>query len=356
MTTVWETRDTTFADFTAQSGRGEWVLDPEHQRDVVHNDTWKSGVINSALKIGDIPQVYFHTVTDEEGLSFYESLDGKQRCSAIVDFLEGRYAFTPETAILEQHEECVGKTFSEFPALARQQLSRTKLSCKIFTRTMTDEEISEFFLIRQVTKVTTAGEKLNAQLKSRIRPQATEMLSRRGVMTALDLVKKAGNRKAHVELLARLMFAHRHPDIADLDPSPKDLTDWWGRADQFHADELNLIEALIQRMVTLVLAVPAGWCWSKHAKTTLLPVYNILQKYCTGENSEAGFETMTARLSTGQENAFVDILVAGDHDVTNRRRVELRNACFPEAMVSPMEAEDHPLSAFVPPGEARQNN
>ena len=346
MTTVWETRDTTFADFAAQTGRGEWVLDPEHQRDVVHNDTWKSGVINSALKIGDIPQVYFHTVTDEEGLSLYESLDGKQRCSAIVDFLEGRYTFTPETAILEQHEECVGKTFREFPALARQQLSRTKLSCKIITRTMTDEEISEFFLVRQVTKVTTAGEKLNAQLKSRIRPQATELLSRTIVTTALNSVKKAGNRKGHVELLARLMFAHRHPDILNLDPSPKDLTNWWGQADPFNAEELNLIEALIKRMVTLVLAVPAGWCWSKHAKTTLLPVYNTLQKYCTGENSEAGFEAMTARLSSGQENAFVDILVAGDHDVTNRRRVELRDACFAFPPIEEEEEEEEEEEDF----------
>jgi len=331
MNYVWTTLHVPLVDFATQNGRGDWVLDPEHQREVVHNDTWKSGIINSALKMGDIPQVYFHTVTDEKGLSVYESLDGKQRCTAIVEFIENKYPFNPDTKVLDTHIECVGKTLDEFPPLVRQQLQRVRLSCKILTRTMTLEEISEFFLIRQVTKVTTAGEKLNAQLNSKVRPQAIELLARTRVAAAFGLIKKIGNRKGYVELIARLMFAHRHPNIDDLDPSPKDLTIWWGRAEPFQEDELELIEGLIQRMVTLILAVPCEWLWQKSAKTTLLPVYNILQKYCTGERWDTGFETMTARLSTGNPNAFKGG-VWGDHDVTNKRRKELLEACFPEEM------------------------
>ena len=328
MNSSWTTIQTTFADFTAQEGRREWRLDPEHQRDVVHDDIWKSGIINSAMKIGDIPQVYFHTQTTADGLIYYESLDGKQRCTAITQFLNDEYRFNPDTIILGQHQECKGKKISEFPPLVRQQLAQTQLSCKIFTRAMTDEEISEFFLVRQVTKVTTLGEKLNAQLTSRLRPQVLELLDRTTVSESLETVMSENNRKKYFELISRLMYVHHNPDIKNIDPPADKLIDWFTTTEQFSDDELNLIDNIVQRTVTLVSAVPLSWNWTPGAKTILLPVYNILRKNCAGDNWDAGFAAMVNRLSEGQ-TPITFKGVDGDHSTTNIRRKILQEACFP---------------------------
>lgn len=328
MNSNWTTIQTTLADFTAQYNRGEWVLDPEHQRDVVHDNTWKSDIINSGVKIGDIPQVYFHTQTDETGLRFYESLDGKQRCTAFTQFLNDEFKFKPDTSILDQHKECKGKKFSEFHPLVRQQLAQTQISCKIFNRAMTDEEISEFFLVRQVTKVTTLGEKLNAQLNSRIRPQVIGLLDRPTVSESLETVNKNGNRKHQMELLVRLMYVHHNPDIKTFDPSAPVLIKWFTSTDPFSADELNLIDNNVQLMVTLVSAVPPSWNWTLGAKTTLLPVYNILRKNCNGENLDTGFAVMVNRLSEGQ-TPIIFKGVDGDHNTAKLRLKILQEACFP---------------------------
>ena len=324
----WTESVITFRDFTTQWTDKEYKLDPEHQRDVVHNEIWQSDIINSALKIGDVPQVYFHPRYDEDGCLTYESLDGKQRCSSICHFLNNKYTFNPSTTIPESYAECKGKKFNEFPQKIRQQLGRTKLSCKHFYRTMTDEEISEFFLTRQVTKVTTQGEKLNAQLMSNIRPQAIDLLARPTITEHFEMIKKSKNRKAYMELIARIMYAHRNSENDDLDPKQDELTNWFAKAPSFSADDLDQIENLIKRTITMVIAVPKSWDWKLSAKTTILPVYNILQRFCTGDDSESRRLVMTNRLKHGEEPIYFGG-VNGDHNATNTRRLKLIEKCFP---------------------------
>lgn len=149
--TNWDIREMACIDFHSQTKRGRWNLNPEHQRDVVHDNIWKSGIINSLLKMNDIPQTYFHTITDKQGLSNFESLDGKQRCNAVIEFLDNNYKFTPNTTLLPRDQCLRGLTYLEFPPLHRQLIENAKLSIKVYPRQMSDEEISEFFLTRQVT-------------------------------------------------------------------------------------------------------------------------------------------------------------------------------------------------------------
>ena len=64
----------------------QYNLNPEHQRHVLHNDLWKSNIIMSLFTFKDTPAVYFHETTDDEYPgNVYESLDDKQRCSAIYE-------------------------------------------------------------------------------------------------------------------------------------------------------------------------------------------------------------------------------------------------------------------------------
>ena len=322
MNNLWNRTDTTFADFYAQYQRGLWVLDPEHQRNVVHNNTWKSGIINSALTFGDIPQVYFHKIDKNRK----ESLDGKQRCSAIVEFQNDEFVFQPDTEVPTEYQNCIGKLFSEFPVQAREDLENTQLSCKVFTRPMTMEEISRFFLDRQVTKVTTVGEKLNAQMHSRIRHQAMNLLQHPVVSASLHQVKTPGCRKAHIELIVRIMYAHRHHDVSDLDPKPNILTNWFANGEPFSDDELTNICSLLQIVINVLQHVPETWGWKISTKSILLPIYNIIQTY---HNDNMNFQTVYNRLTNKDLPPINLDGVNGNHHATINRRDAILQACFP---------------------------
>ena len=137
----WERTTKSFIDLFHGVQRGDYNLDPEHQRDVVHDDTWQSGIINSALGIGDIPQVYFHKVVYEDGSSCMESLDGKQRCSAICRFLNNKYKFKPNAKVWDVNQSIVGKSYQQLTQPEKQRVDRCVIECKVYSETLTPELI-----------------------------------------------------------------------------------------------------------------------------------------------------------------------------------------------------------------------
>ena len=122
----------TFIDLFLSVERNDYELNPEHQRDVVHDDIWQSGIINSALSIGDIPQVYFHTVIKEDGSSIRESLDGKQRCMSIIRFIDNKYKFNPKSIVWDINQNMVGKYYKDLTPVDKQKVDRCKIDCKIY--------------------------------------------------------------------------------------------------------------------------------------------------------------------------------------------------------------------------------
>jgi hypothetical protein len=94
---LWYELDTirkTNGDLALQIKQGLLSLDPDHQRNVTHDNQWKSQILHSQIYERDIPDVYFHPCENEDGSRRYDSLDGKQRCSAIVDYIENKYSYT----------------------------------------------------------------------------------------------------------------------------------------------------------------------------------------------------------------------------------------------------------------------
>ena len=93
---TWNDQTVSFGYFASQVGAGRIDLDPAHQRGVVHDTEWQSLVLHSGIVEGDIPEVYFHERGDTK---IWESLDGKQRSSAVVGYLRD-YPNTPNTCLL----------------------------------------------------------------------------------------------------------------------------------------------------------------------------------------------------------------------------------------------------------------
>jgi hypothetical protein len=160
----WHAEDKTFHDLNNQIKLGRYNLNPEHQRDVVHDDKWKSDVLHSAIYDGDIPDVYFHPRTLENGNAELESLDGKQRCSAIHQYMNDEYKYT-----MNEPSFMKNKKYSDLPKPFQDFVAHDcKIKIRIANRTLTESEIQSFFQKRQNFKKTTGGEHLNSCITSKI--------------------------------------------------------------------------------------------------------------------------------------------------------------------------------------------
>ena len=161
---TWTKETLTFKNFFNSFEDGLYNLNPEHQRDVVHNDEWKSGIIRSSLKFGDIPPVYFHTKTDDTNLNTYDSLDGKQRCSAIIEYMKNEFEYK-----CTYPESFYRKKYDQLSSVDKQKFNNCKIDTKIHNTEMSLEDIQEFFADRQSHKTTTLGEHLNSMVASSLR-------------------------------------------------------------------------------------------------------------------------------------------------------------------------------------------
>jgi len=312
---VWTHETVSFKNFTSDAAPLEegvtatYDLDPEHQRDVVHSNAWQAQVVDTALTFGTIPTVYFHTRLNSDGISIKESLDGKQRCMSVVNFLRGAYSMA-----LPQFGHPKPVKFHQLERRHQQQVEDCKLDIKICTQELTPQEIKKFFNRAQQTKKTTTGEFLNSCTSS-WRKEAYKR-SRDRIAPFLDRIGGDGARHAHLEMFARIWYAfesYGHPEGARaFFTTPKKLQAFWeapapteDSVDAFMAS-LKIIDVIGQ------VGVPGI---SAHA--TYVPIYRYILEYGYSDGQLDNAEvTSLARLVT-QPNVFNH--VNGNHDAAQQR-------------------------------------
>ena len=295
---VWTTVSVTFKDFTAgvrpEEGRpATYDLDPIHQRNVVHTDKWQADIIDSGLRFGMIPTVTFHTRVAADGRNTKESLDGKQRCSAVVRFLSNEFRIR-----LPDHGVTRLTYFKDLPDLLRYRIEDCTLDLKICSTTLTDQEIKDFFNRAQETKKTTPGEFLNSCITS----------YRRRVFYANDDLVSArchllspGTRHDHVAMFGRLWYAFKsflqpalpggsRPFYARDTPT---LQAFWMTEDaEDHDTESAFLESL-----DLLIDISAIGCPRHHgavAQCSYIPLYRFLTEFCFRKDDTEARQTLAA--------------------------------------------------------------
>ena len=92
----YKTTDRNIIDLYADYKEGKIVLDPKYQRDEVWKTEQKNFLIETILTGGEIPIIYtaFSIKTKGKGKKAVmneEIIDGKQRLSTIIAFIENRF-------------------------------------------------------------------------------------------------------------------------------------------------------------------------------------------------------------------------------------------------------------------------
>ena len=127
--------------------KGTLNINPPHQRHVVHDTEWKSDIISSILETGCIPETFWHP---SPGNPYsWDSVDGKQRCSALVEYCSNDYKWNK-------------RYFRDLPSVLQGQILNFQITLNKADRTLTDSQLRDTFVRFQVTKQTRLGEVWNS--------------------------------------------------------------------------------------------------------------------------------------------------------------------------------------------------
>jgi hypothetical protein len=130
-------------------------LRPEYQRRLRWTEDKKSQLIESFIMNVPVPPVFLF----EPSLGEFEVMDGQQRLSAIVDFLQNRF----ELSGLKVWPPLNGRRFADLPATLKRALNRSKVSAITLSAEGVSRDASIDLRTQVFERLNTGGERLNAQ-------------------------------------------------------------------------------------------------------------------------------------------------------------------------------------------------
>ena len=136
------------SEFYENNKAGKYDYTAVYQREKVWSEEKKSFLIDSILKNYPIPPVFFRMKIDQDtGLTLYDVIDGKQRLTTIIDFIEGKITLPDDFG-----DDCVGNselngvTFKELDQHEKYKRQFWKYRIPvIFIDTDSDELIKNVF-------------------------------------------------------------------------------------------------------------------------------------------------------------------------------------------------------------------
>lgn len=143
--------DYNLKDLAEQAEAGELDLQPQYQRRLRWSNDRKSQLIESFLMNVPIPPIFL----SEERNGVYAVIDGKQRITAIKDFISDNLELTG----LQYYSSLNGSTISSLPATERNFLARRIPLRAVIILDQSPEEIR----LETFRRLNTGGVSLNAQ-------------------------------------------------------------------------------------------------------------------------------------------------------------------------------------------------
>lgn len=232
----------------------DYKMDPYYQRNVVWPESKKSKLIESFIINIPIPPIFLF----EYEYGKFEIMDGKQRISTIISFLEDEFHLES----LEFFQEYNGKKYSELPADVKETITRRYISGIILLSESTKDESEKQNMRRLVfERLNTGGLALNKQeVRNALYSERFNKMLKR---LALDEVFKQlwahpkkteyNERLEYSEKVLRF-FAYFSAVRNDITPiSTSRLLDLYMEASkEFTESELDELEEFFKKVVTTV--------------------------------------------------------------------------------------------------------
>lgn len=176
-------------------------FDSAIQRNQVWKPLGKSLFIHSLLVDIPIPGVYAEEKPDSKDIWF---LDGKQRFTTILDFLEDKFALHPDTPPVDEIE-IAGLKFSELPEDMQITIYSRNITVYIF-KNLTEDERDEMFLRLNGGVPLSRIELTRVSAGSTLRETIQEIASQSFFAQSCNLTPSARNRFADEEVVLQSLL------------------------------------------------------------------------------------------------------------------------------------------------------
>lgn len=164
----------TVNDFVGWHDRSELLLSPEFQRRGVWNLRAKSYLIDSIVRGMPIPQVFIRQVVHPSARrTVREVVDGQQRLSSIIDFIDGKFS------VLPVHNPEISRTkYSDLPEHIQEGILNYPLAVNVLIGSDDADVLEIFSRINAYSITLNRQEKLNAEYSGAFK-QAMHRLARK---------------------------------------------------------------------------------------------------------------------------------------------------------------------------------
>ena len=289
-------------------------LDPPHQRNVVHNNIWQSGIIESLILGTPIGTPEFDTFR-YNGRNILRSLDGKQRAMAALRYINNKYKFKTTNTLLEQMNN---KLFNELPTQLQDYIMDIPFEIKITKGTLTDNEINSHFQKKQETKQTSAGEKFHS-LPPCIRSRKVVFKILEDNSDILNILITNDNRMKKEELIHRMVYgvdAYLKKKI--MDPKISQILNSYNN-DTIDITLINsgVAQRIIHRLLILLNHIDVK---NKSSKTFVLPLLALYLN--VNQRDDANSAILEKFVKERVDDDFYEN-VGGEHNATKSRRIKL---------------------------------
>ena len=146
-------------DIVGWHDRKELVLSPDFQRRKVWNRQGKSYLMDTIVKGMPMPQIFIREIIHpQERRTVREVVDGQQRISTILEFLDGNFT------VLPSHNPGIArKKYEALPESVQQAILSYPLSVNILSTSDNAEVLGIFARLNSYSITLNAQEKLNAK-------------------------------------------------------------------------------------------------------------------------------------------------------------------------------------------------
>lgn len=127
-------------DFAAWQANGQLSISPRFQRRGVWSTAARSFLIDTILQGYPVPPIYIRIVKEKGKIApVREIIDGQQRITAIVDYINGKYQLAKNL-----DSKYSGRVFSELDQEYQDQITSYNLICEVF-QGISDEDVLAIF-------------------------------------------------------------------------------------------------------------------------------------------------------------------------------------------------------------------
>lgn len=181
-------------DYISNVERGKYDIDPPHQRNPFRPNKWCIDVIVHIYTYNTLTPLYYHTRSSD---GRFESLDGKQRTTAMRRYINGEFAIPASSNL----PACLCKKFTDLPPNLQQVFLNTEILILTCKEQMTPDQVEAFFKNVQKSSSTKIGEKINANTDNALNRMIDNEIKMNGQVRSVN-----NNRMDEKELLAKCVY------------------------------------------------------------------------------------------------------------------------------------------------------